>query len=467
MKGSLIIIPATKNENTHSDLNENRKKRVAAYVRVSTTKDQQFKSFKNQIDYFQKFIEGHEDWCLVGIYHDEGVTGTNTKKRDGFQRMISDAMDGKIDLIVTKSITRFARNSIDAIYYIRLLKEKGVDIYFQNDNIWTLSEKGEFVITLISALAQEESRSISENTKWGMRKNMMQGRGCVNFSRLLGYDRGENGEYVINESQAEIVRTIYDLFIQGYTLYDIKDILEEKNIKTVTGKDTWTRLGIKTILCNERYKGDILMQKYYTCSFISHTMKKNKGELPQYYIKNHHEAIIEEEKWDLVQSKIKRIKPYARTRVCERFFKGIIYCTACHEKCRNLYGPKTSHSNNKYRSIFYVCNNRYMKKCVAPIIKESELILIIYDVFEEFVTQILESGINTSNLITITEGKVEYYSIILVYEMIDDILVLPNNKLKILMINGIERVIDLERYKTDSRKNNAYAYIKGTLKINI
>lgn len=178
------IIPATLNKNS-DNVNENIKRRVACYARVSTDKDQQINSLQNQVEYYHSLISKKEDWIFVGMYYDEGISATSTKWRAGFNELIYDALSGKIDLIVTKSVTRFARNTIDAISSVRILKEHGVEVFFEKDNIWTLSGESEFVLTIISAIAQEESHSISENTKWGMRKNMQKGIGCVPFSSFL------------------------------------------------------------------------------------------------------------------------------------------------------------------------------------------------------------------------------------------------------------------------------------------
>ena len=467
MKESIRVIPATKDVNTHKPLDSNIKKRVAAYVRVSTVKERQFNSFKNQIDYFQQLIDRHKDWILVDIYHDEGVTGTSTKGRDGFRRMIDDALDGKIDLIITKSITRFARNTIDAINNIRKLKAIGVEVYFENDNIWTLSEEGEFIITLISAMAQEESRSISENTKWGMRKAMQRGKGCVSFSRFLGYDRGTDGEYVINEEQASVVRRIYNDFLYGYTINDIATMLKEDGIKTVTGKEDWAACTLVSVLKNEKYKGDCLMQKYYVEDHITHTTKRNNGELPQYYINGHHEPIVAEEQWELVQMKLKRLKKHSKTRVKEGFFRGIMHCHACSRKCKSLYGPFVVHRNDPYRGIRYRTKTRYSLRCDAPILNERILILAVFDVLAEIIERGLEGKdekMNNTEFLEVKYGQVRCISMILVYEMLDDIQVLSDSELLLVFSSGKEKFVDLQPYLKNYRKPIAYEFIKGTYK---
>ncbi len=190
------------------------RKKVAAYARVSTDSDEQFTSYEAQVDYYTNYIKGRNDWQFAGVYTDEGITGTNTKKREGFKRMVKDALDGKIDLIVTKSVSRFARNTVDSLTTIRKLKEHGTECFFEKENIWTFDSKGELLITIMSSLVQEESRSISENCTWGQRKRFADGKVTVPFKCFLGYDRGKNGNLVVNLEQAKIVKRIYAMYLQ-------------------------------------------------------------------------------------------------------------------------------------------------------------------------------------------------------------------------------------------------------------
>ena len=194
-----------------------KRRRVAAYARVSTDSDEQFTSYEAQVDYFTTFIKAREDWEFVDVYTDEGITGTSTKHREGFKQMVADALDGKIDLIVTKSVSRFARNTVDSLTTVRQLKERGVEVFFQKENIYTFDGKGELLITIMSSLAQEESRSISENVTWGQRKRFADGKVSMPYKRFLGYDKGPNGTPVINEEQAEVVRLIFRIFLEGKT----------------------------------------------------------------------------------------------------------------------------------------------------------------------------------------------------------------------------------------------------------
>ena len=240
------------------------------------------------------------------MYSDEGVTGTSTKKRLGFQQMMQDAIAGKIDLIITKSVSRFARNTVDSLSAIRTLKENGVEVYFEKENIWTFDSKGELLITIMSSLAQEESRSISENTRWGMRKAFQDGKAFVPFKHFLGYDRGPKGELVVNKEQAETVRLIYSLFLDGWTFYAIAAELTRRKIPTPYGKRVWSDCTVKNILSNEKYKGDALLQKRYSKDFLNRKMIPNKGQVPQYYVSQNHEAIIEPTVFEQVQNELKK-----------------------------------------------------------------------------------------------------------------------------------------------------------------
>ena len=217
MAKAVTIIPATKDKFTALPTSSIQKRRVAAYARVSTDSDEQFTSYEAQIDYYTQYIKKRDDWEFVKVYTDEGITGTSTKHREGFNEMVADALAGKIDLIVTKSVSRFARNTVDSLVTVRKLKEHHVEIYFEKENIFTFDSKGELLITIMSSLAQEESRSISENVTWGQRKRFADGKVTMPYKQFLGYERGEDGVPVINEKEAEVVRLIYKLFLQGKT----------------------------------------------------------------------------------------------------------------------------------------------------------------------------------------------------------------------------------------------------------
>ncbi len=305
------------------------------------------------------------------IYTDEGISATNTKRREGFKAMVADALAGKIDLIVTKSVSRFARNTVDSLTTVRMLKEKGVEIYFEKENIWTLDAKGELLITIMSSLAQEESRSISENTTWGQRKRFADGKASVAYKRFLGYDRGPNGGFVVNQEQAKTVKLIYKLFLDGLTCHAIAKELTDRKLPTPGGKAVWSQSTVRSILTNEKYKGDALLQKEFTVDFLQKKTKKNEGEVPQYYVEGNHEAIIDPDTFDYVQAEMAR-----RTRDKHRYsgvsmFSSKIKCG----ECGCWYGSKVWHSTDKYRRVIYQCNHKYKggKPCGTPHVTEEQV----------------------------------------------------------------------------------------------
>ena len=367
--GKVTKIPAKVKKYTAVPLETKGKRRVAGYARVSTDKEEQTTSYEAQVDYYESYIKSREDWEFVGIYTDEGISATNTKKREGFNRMIKDAIDGKIDLIVTKSVSRFARNTVDSLSTVRKLKDKGIEIYFEKENIWTLDSKGELLITIMSSLAQEESRSISENVTWGHRKRFADGKVTFAYSNFLGldYDK-ETGKLVINEEEAKVVRLIFKLFLDGHNSNTIANELMRRGIKTPSGKDKWRYTGVRRILENEKYKGDALLQKEFTVDFLQKKMKKNEGEVPQYYVEGNHEAIISPELFDLVQIELKnRIK---NKRGGTSLFSGKIKCC----DCGHWYGARTHHSTDKYRKRVYQCSWKYKgMNCKTPLLYPREI----------------------------------------------------------------------------------------------
>ena len=370
MAKRVTTIPATLNRFDSKPINVLRKRKTAGYARVSTDTEEQATSYAAQVDYYTRYINANPEWEFVGIYTDDGITATNTSHRDGFKQMIEDALAGKIDLIITKSVSRFARNTVDSLTTVRELKEKGIEIYFEKENIWTLDTKGELLITIMSSLAQEESRSISENTTWGKRKSFADGKASVSFSNFLGYDRGPNGEFVINEEQAVTVRYIYKRFLEGLSTYQIAKELTGMGVKTPAGKDKWYTSSVLSILRNEKYKGDALLQKCFTKDFLTHKRVVNKGEVPQYYVEGHHEGIVTADQFDQVQAEILRRKGMQKYSGVG-YFSSIIKCA----ECGSWYGAKVWHSNDKYRKVIYRCNHKYKDgcKCKTPHINEEEL----------------------------------------------------------------------------------------------
>ncbi len=354
MEKKVIKIPATKKMFSNAPLSNAGRRKVCGYARVSTDYEEQQTSYEAQLDYYTVYIKGHPEWEFVGMYSDEGITGTSTKRREGFKKMIEDAMAGKIDLIITKSVSRFARNTVDSLSTIRKLKEHGTEVFFEKENIWTFDAKGELLITIMSSLAQEESRSISENTTWGRRKQMADGRMSMNYKQFLGYDRGYDGNPVINPEQAKTVREIYKLFLAGHTSYSIKKEMERKGYATALG-GKWHAGTIDGILRNEKYKGDVLMQKTYTVDFLSGKRVKNEGNVPQYYFEHHHEAIISPEQFAAVQLEFKRRKELPYQHMGGDIFGSKIYCGKCGCVCN----PRIHHSNDRYRKRIWKCNGAH------------------------------------------------------------------------------------------------------------
>lgn len=284
------------------------KRRAAAYARISTEHEDQLTSYEAQVEYYTYYISERSDLEFVAVYTDEGITGTSIKKRSGFKRMIADALAGHIDLIITKSVSRFARNTVDLLSTIRSLKEHGVEVFFEKENIRTFDCRGELLLSIMASIAQEESRSISENCKWGQRRRIANGKVTVPFKRFLGYDRGEDGNLVINEEQAAVVRRIYGMFMEGATPYAIAKALTADGVPTPGGKEKWHRNVVKSILTNEKYKGDAMLQKFYTEDYLTKRVKKNNGELTRYYVEGGHEPIIPPKLFDEVQAEMERRK---------------------------------------------------------------------------------------------------------------------------------------------------------------
>ena len=285
--------------------------------------------------------------------------------------MVTDALDGKMDLIITKSVSRFARNTVDSLVTVRQLKEKGVEVYFEKENIYTLDSKGELLITIMSSLAQEESRSISENVTWGQRKRMADGKVSIPYAHFLGYEKGENGLPKIVEKEAEVVRLIYRMFLQGQTPSSIARHLVNQGVPSPAGKKTWQVATVISILTNEKYKGDALLQKRFTVDFLTKTTKVNEGEVPQYYVQNSHPAIIEPDEFDAVQIEMDRRRKIGRPVSCHSPFSAKIICG----DCGGFYGSKVWGSNTKYRRTIWRCNEKYRKDkpCSTPHLTEDEI----------------------------------------------------------------------------------------------
>lgn len=411
----VTMIPATINPLTRLPSVAARKRLVAGYARVSTDSDEQFTSYEAQVDYYTRFIQSKPEWEFVKVYTDEGISATNTKRREGFKEMIADALDGKIDLIVTKSVSRFARNTVDSLVTIRKLKESGVECYFEKEGIYTFDGKGELLITIMSSLAQEESRSISENVTWGQRKRFADGKVSMPYKRFLGYEKGEDGQPAVVEEEAEIVRLIYRLFLEGKTQQGICKYLESLGIPSPGGKAKWTKTTVTSILTNEKYKGDALLQKKFTVDFLEKKMKTNEGEIPQFYVENSHPAIIEPDEWDYVQVEFARRRALGNTYSGKSSLSAKLVC----EDCGSFFGSKVWHSTDKYRKTIWRCNSKFSneERCETPSIDTDtikQLFLTAYNQLMQNRNQIVadcelmrRSLTDTTSLDVDIESKIE------------------------------------------------------------
>ncbi len=280
--------------------------RVAAYCRVSTKEEEQASSYEAQCEYYTDKIMSNKEWTMAGIFADEGITGTSTKKRTEFLRMIRQCKQKKIDLILTKSIQRFARNTLDCINYTRILRQLGIGVLFEKENINSLPPDSEFMITMYGAMAQSESESISGNVKWGKKRAMEAGKVSIVYKNLYAYEKGADGKPIPIPAQAEIVQELYTRYLTGASLRELKDWLENGNHPTVAGSTTWSISTVKGILTNEKYCGDVLLQKTFRTDVISKKVIKNVGQMAQYYMPDHHEAIVSREQYNAVKAEMAR-----------------------------------------------------------------------------------------------------------------------------------------------------------------
>ena len=337
--------------------------RTGAYARVSTDKDDQVNSFESQVQYFADYIQRQTDWELVKVYSDEGITGTNTLKRDGFNDMVEDALSGKLDLVITKEVSRFARNIADAIHYTRLLKEHNVDIVFALDGIDTRNPDYEFKLAMISAIAQEESRKTSERVKWGQARRMEQG---VVFGRnLLGY-RVEKGVLYLVEDEAEIVKKIFHKYlIEGKGTHIIARELKEEGIKPYDPdgrakyKNDWSNTQILRVLRNEKYVGDLCQKKTYTKNFLDHKKRYNRGAEEKIYLTDHHPeiAIISRDMWDATQAELQRRTTTAeqKSKHSNRYWaSGKIFCGVCGERFVNKIKKTSAGQSRAWNCLNHV-----------------------------------------------------------------------------------------------------------------
>lgn len=375
---NITVIPARRRVGNTAKTEEKPKLRVAAYCRVSTDSDEQATSYEAQVEHYTAFIQKNAEWEFAGIFADDGISGTNTKKREEFNRMIEECMAGRIDMIITKSISRFARNTLDCLKYIRQMKDKNIPVFFEKENINTMDSKGEVLLTIMASLAQQESQSLSQNVKLGLQYRYQNGEVQVNHNRFLGYTKDEDGHLIIDLAEAEVVKRIYYEYLEGASLAQIGEGLQVDGILTAAGKAKWRPETLKKILKNEKYIGDALLQKTYTVDFLTKKRVKNNGIVPQYYVENSHEAIIPRVLYMQVQEEmVRRANLHSGANRKKRVYSSkyalssIVYCP----KCGDIY-RRIAWNNRGKHSIVWRCVSRVEYGpgcCDAPTVQESEL----------------------------------------------------------------------------------------------
>lgn len=390
------VIPPKINIHT-TKKQEVKRMNVAAYCRVSTTQESQETSYEAQVAYFTQLITENPSWQLAGIYADDGISGTDMKKRDNFNALMERCLrkDGDIDMVLIKSVSRFARNTVDSLSCIRKLKEKNIAIYFDEEHINTLESSGELLITILSSQAQEESRNISENVKWGLKRKYEKGEVLVR--RMFGYQKGIDGQLHIIPEEAEVVRLIYGKYLEGESLNSIARILKEKGIKTIRGNTQWNVNSIRTILINEKYIGDAMAQKTFTIDYLTKARKENQGELQKYYVENAHEAIIPREVFYKVQEELhQRANLYKKSSKQETESKGkhsgkyalskITVCKECGCEYRRQIWSKYGEKKAVWRCENRLRNGtRYCKD--SPTIEEN----VLHKAVLHAINQVLEN----------------------------------------------------------------------------
>ena len=390
--GNVMVIPAKRQVGNNIKKAEKPKLRVAAYCRVSTDSDEQATSYEAQIEHYTEYISKNPEWVLAGIFADDGITGTNTKKRDEFNRMIEECHAGNIDMIITKSISRFARNTLDCLKYIRELKDLNIPVFFEKESINTMDAKGEVLLTIMASLAQQESQSLSQNVKLGIQYRYQQGKVQINHNRFLGYTKDADGNLVIEPEQAEIVRRIYREYLQGLSMDKIAAGLEADGILTGAGKTKWHTSTINKILRNEKYIGDALLQKTYTTDFLTKKRIKNNGTVPQYYVEGDHEPIIPKDIFLLVQEELVRRRVVHTSNngkrhcySCKHCFSQIVICGECGEFFRRV------HWNNRgCKSIVWRCCSRLEATghpCHSRTVNETLLEQVVIDAINRVLCQ--------------------------------------------------------------------------------
>jgi len=349
-----------------------KRKNVAAYARVSSGKDAMLHSLSAQVSYYNSYIQQHVDWCFAGVYADEALTGTKDNRPE-FQRMVADCKAGKIDMIITKSISRFARNTVTLLETVRALKSFGVDVYFEEQNIHSMSGDGELMLAILASFAQEESLSASENVKWRIRNDFKQGIMPMHLKRLYGFKRTPDGGFEIVEEEAEVIRYIAKRYMEGLGFTRIARELNEQGIKSPSGHE-WHYTGVRSVLTNEKNAGDMRLQKRFVQDHISKKQVKNKGQLAMYYLEENHEGILSRELYEAILEEMKRREKQGNHKYTDTVFPftGIIRC----EKCGANYRRKVGNSSTKYSKVAWNCATFLTKGksvCHTKQIPEEEL----------------------------------------------------------------------------------------------
>ncbi len=413
----IVVIPAKSREEIRQS---ERRLKVAAYCRVSTDQEEQESSYEAQIGYYTEKINSNSEWQMAGIFADEGITGTQAKKRPEFLKMIRLCRQGKIDMILTKSLSRFARNTVDSLKYIRDLKALGIAIVFEKENINTLETDTEMMLTIMSCFAQAESESISKNVSWGIRQSFKNGNVPMQYARLLGYRKGADGNAEIVPEEAEIVKEIYRFYLDGMSLNMIVDRLNEMCLTTKGSNSPYRKEVVQRILTNEKYTGDALLQKTYVTDCITKKTRKNNGELPMYLVKNHHEAIISRADFNRVQEEMARRS--AKRSIAEKLTKTeqgkysakyalseLLICGECGAHYRRVTWTAKGFKEIKWRCVSRIQYGK--KKChSSPTIDEQPLHKAIVSAINEFcevkddvakalresITEVLDHNLNGS-----------------------------------------------------------------------
>lgn len=412
----IVVIPAKSRE----EIKQTKRLRVAAYCRVSTDDEEQKTSYKAQIEYYTEKINKNPEWQMAGIFADEGISGTQAKKRPEFLKMIRLCRQGKIDLILTKSFSRFARNTVDSVDYIRELRALGIGVVSEKENMNTLNEDSEMLITILSCFAQAESESISKNVSWGVRQSFKNGNVPIQYKKLLGYKKGENDLPEIIPEEAEIVKEIFRRYLDGSSMEQIADCLNEKGLTTKGGDSPYRKVVIQRILTNEKYTGDALLQKTYITDCITKKSRKNNGELPMYLVKNHHEPIISRTDFNRVQEEMARRS--AKRSVAEKLTKTdqgkysakyalseLLICGECGTHYRRVTWTAKGFKEIKWRCINRIQYGK--RKChSSPTVDEQPLHRAIVSAINDFcevkddvakvlresITEVLDPNLNGS-----------------------------------------------------------------------